>query len=134
VSEQQELQSKVQRLSCIVCPMSCVGEVEIADGKVIRMVGFTCERGRAYAKSEVTAPQRVLTTTVKIHDGALRLLPVVSRQPLPKDKIAACVRCLASVEVEAPVKEGDIISGNILGLGVDIVASRDVRVRQAAVM
>jgi CxxC motif-containing protein len=106
--------------------MSCVGEVEIADGQVVRMVGFSCERGRAYAKSEVIAPKRVLTTTVKLIGGTLHLLPVVSRQPLPKDKIAACVRCLASVEVQAPVKEGDIISANVLGLGVDIVASRDV--------
>ncbi|MDF2499419.1 MAG: hypothetical protein K0Q77_133 [Anaerosporomusa subterranea] len=123
-----ELQKQpiTQRVSCIVCPMSCVGEVEIADGQVVRMVGFSCERGRAYAESEVTAPKRVLTTTVKLNGGTLRLLPVVSRQPLPKDKIAACVRCLASVEVEAPVKEGDIISGDLLGLGVDIVASRDV--------
>ena len=126
MSEQQKSQPISQRVSCIVRPMSCVGEVEIADGKVVRMVGFTCERGRAYAKSEVTAPKRVLTTTVKLHGGTLRLLPVVSRQPLPKDKIAACVRCLASVEVQAPVKEGDVIAGNVLGLGVDIVASRDV--------
>jgi CxxC motif-containing protein len=106
--------------------MSCVGEVEMAEGKVVRMVGFTCERGRTYAKSEVTAPKRVLTTTVNLKGGTLRLLPVVSRQPLPKDKIFACVRCLASTEVQAPIKEGDLVYGDILGLGVDIVASRDV--------
>lgn len=126
MTEQQETKSTTRRVSCIVCPMSCVGEVEIAEGQVIRTVGFSCERGRVYAKTEVTAPKRVLTTTVKIHGGALSLLPVVSRQPLPKDKIAACVRCLAAVEVQAPVCEGDIIAENILGLGVDIVASRDV--------
>ena len=112
-------------LSCIVCPMGCSGTVEIADGKIISMVGFTCERGRAYAKSEITAPKRMLTTTVKLHGSRLHLLPVVSRQPLPKEKIFACVRCLAAVEVQAPVKAGDVIAGNILGLGVDIVASRD---------
>lgn len=122
----EEKKSISRRVSCIVCPMSCVGEVEITDGQVVRMVGFTCERGRTYAKSEVTAPKRVLTTTIKVHGGTIRLLPVVSRHPLPKEKIAACVRCLASTEVQAPVKEGDIIAGNILGLGVDIVASRDV--------
>ena len=121
-----EIQPSSRRVSCIVCPMSCVGEVEIADGQVVRMVGFTCERGRAYAKSEVIAPKRVLTTTVNLMGGTLRLLPVVSQQPLPKDKIFACVRCLASTEVQAPVKEGDVVYSDILGLGVDIVASRDV--------
>ena len=123
---EQTGQPIARRVSCIVCPMSCVGEVEIADGQVVRMVGFTCERGRAYAKNEVTAPKRVLTTTVKLTGGKLRLLPVVSQQPLPKDKIAACVRCLASTEVQAPVKEGDVIYADILGLGVDVIASRDV--------
>lgn len=123
---EQQVKSTTRRISCIVCPMSCVGEVEIADGQVIQTVGFSCERGRAYAKTEVTDPKRVLTTTVRIHDGTLSLLPVVSRQPLPKGKIAACVRCLASVEVQAPVQEGDIVAENILGLGVDIIASRDV--------
>lgn len=126
MNEQQSGHSTIRRVSCIVCPMSCAGEVEIADGQLIRMVGFTCERGRAYAKSEVTAPKRILTTTVKLRGGALRLLPVVSRQPLPKAEIAACVRCLASTEVQAPVKEGDIVAHNIRGLGVDIVAARDV--------
>lgn len=120
-----EQRTITRKLSCIVCPMSCSGTVEIADGKIVNMVGFSCERGRAYAKSEVTAPKRVLTTTVKLNGGRLHLLPVVSRQPLPKEKIFACVRCLAAVEAQAPVKEGDVIAADILGLGVDIVASRD---------
>lgn len=124
MSEQE--QSSMRRVSCIVCPMSCVGEVELQNGQVIRMIGFNCERGRAYAQSEVTAPKRVLTTTVKITDGMLSLLPVVSRHPLPKEKILPAVRCLASTQVKAPVKAGDVIYHDILGLGVDIVASRDV--------
>lgn len=118
--------SAMRRVSCIVCPMSCVGEVEIQNGQVMRMIGFNCERGRAYAKSEVTAPKRVLTTTVKITNGILHLLPVVSRQPLPKEKILPAVRCLAAIEVKTPVKAGDVIYSDILGLGVDIIASRDV--------
>lgn len=121
-----EANSSIRRVSCIVCPMSCVGEVEIADGQVVRMVGFNCERGRAYAKSEVTAPKRVLTTTIKLHGGTIHLLPVVSAEPLPKEMIVSCVRCLAATEVTAPIKAGDVICHNILGLGVDIVASRDV--------
>lgn len=115
-----------RRLTCIVCPMSCVGEVEIADGQVIRIVGFNCKRGQEYAKSEVIAPKRVLTTTVRIKDGFLPLLPVVSKTPLPKGKIVACARYLTGITAQAPVKEADIVCKDILGLGVDIVASRDM--------
>ena len=116
----------IRRLTCIVCPMSCVGEVEIADGHIVQMVGFTCKRGQEYAKNEVTAPKRVLTTTVRITGGFLPMLPVVSRTPLPKEKIIECARYLTRIIVQAPVKETDAVCKDILGLGVDIVASRDM--------
>lgn len=120
-----------RRVSCIVCPLSCVGEVTIADGKVTGVAGFTCPRGQNYAREEVTAPKRMLTSTVKVSGGQLPLLPVVSRQPLPKDKIMDCARRLSAVTVSAPVKEGDVVVADILGLGVDIVASRDMAAKSS---
>lgn len=119
-------QNAIRRLTCIVCPMSCAGEVEIADGHIVRMVGFTCKRGQEYAKNEVTAPKRVLTTTIRIAGGFLPMLPVVSRSPLPKGKIVECARYLSNIVVQAPVKEADAVCQDILGLGVDIIASRDM--------
>ncbi len=121
-----------RRVSCIVCPLSCVGEVRIAAGKITGVAGFACPRGQAYAREEVTAPKRMLTSTVRVSGGRLPLLPVVSRQPLPKDKIMACVRRLSAVMVAAPVKEGDVVVADILGLGVDVVASRDMAAEPAA--
>lgn len=116
-----------RKISCIVCPMSCVGEVLLEGDRITDVTGLTCQRGRDYAREEVTAPKRMLTTTVRVLGGELPLLPVVSRAALPKDKIFACARCLSDVVVKAPVREGDVICGNILGLGVDIIASRDLR-------
>lgn len=115
-----------RKLSCIVCPMSCVGEVLLEDGKFAGVTGLTCQRGREYAQEEVTSPKRMLTTTVRVTGGELALLPVVSRTSLPKNKIFASARCLSGVAVAAPVREGDVIYANILGLGVDIIAARDV--------
>ena len=68
----------------------------------------------------------MLTTTVRIRGGLLPLLPVVSANVLPKGKIADCVAFLRTVTVQAPVKAGDVIVPDILGLGVNIVASRDM--------
>ncbi len=115
-----------RKLSCIVCPMSCVGEVLLEDGKFAGVTGLTCQRGLEYAQEEVTSPKRMLTTTVRVTGGELALLPVVSRTALPKNKIFASARCLSGVAVKAPVREGDVICANILGLGVDIIAARDV--------
>ena len=117
-----------RRISCIVCPLSCVGEVTIAEGEVKTVTDFACPRGEAYAREEVIAPKRMLTTTVRIIGGQLPLLPVVSHKLLPKNKIMSCARCLATVTVSAPIKEGEVILADILNLGVDIVASRDLDV------
>ena len=123
--EQEQRQPNVRKISCIVCPLSCVGDAKLVNGE-INLTGFNCERGKAYAKSEIFEPKRMLTTTIGLKGGRVRLLPVISKEPLPKEQIFACVRCLASVEVDAPVKAGDVVYQNILGLGVDIIASRSI--------
>lgn len=114
------------KLSCIMCPLSCEGQVTVADGVVSKISGFTCERGKKYAMQEITAPERILTTTVRVQGGELPLLPVVSQQGLPKDKVLACAGALAKCVVAAPIKAGDVVCADILGLGVDIVATRDI--------
>ncbi|MEG6585789.1 DUF1667 domain-containing protein [Dendrosporobacter sp. 1207_IL3150] len=118
-----------RKLSCIVCPISCSGEVVFENGQIKDVSGFNCKRGVEYANTEVTNPMRMLTTTVKVDDGELALLPVVSKAVLPKGKILPAARCLASIKVTAPIKEGDIIYRDILGLGVDIIAARDLAKR-----
>jgi CxxC motif-containing protein len=101
-------------------------------GQIVALNGFTCDRGREYGQEEVTAPKRMLTTTVRVLAGELPLLPVVSAAALPKDKVMACVRCLSNLSVNAPIKEGDVVCANVLGLGVDIIASRDMGVSRSA--
>ena len=113
-------------MNCIMCPMGCEMTVTLDNGKFADVTGNSCPRGSRYAESEVTDPRRMLTTTVRIKGGLLPLLPVVSADVLPKGKIADCAAHLRNVIVEAPVKAGDVIVPDILDLGVDIVASRDM--------
>ena len=113
-------------MNCIMCPMGCEMTVTVENGKVIDVKGNTCPRGAKYANDEVTAPKRMLTTTVRIEGGMLPLLPVVSETVLPKEKVLECAAFLRGVTVKAPVKTGDVIVKDILGLGVNIIASRDL--------
>lgn len=113
-------------MNCIMCPLGCEMTVTIENGVVTNVVGNTCPRGAKYASDEVTAPKRMLTSTVMIEGGLLPLLPVVSANVLPKERILECASYLRGVKVQAPVKTGDIIVKDILGLGVDIIASRDM--------
>lgn len=109
---------------CINCPLSCSLELVEEEGKILEIAGNECEVGKRYAEEEFRDPRRTVTTTVRVRNGVLPLLPVVSSRPVPKAMVKEVVRALAGVEVEAPVADGQIIVRNILETGADIIASR----------
>ncbi len=110
----------IKHVTCTVCPMGCAIEVTI-DGENITTKGNTCKRGEVYAKAEVTHPSRVLTTTVKCQNGSI--VSVKSRSALPKEKIFDCVKVINSTLAGSNVKIGDVVIENILGTGIDIIAT-----------
>lgn len=116
----------VKNLTCIQCPLGCNLNVTLAQGRVISITGNSCKRGAEYARQESTAPRRTLTGTISISDSALKLLPVVSASPLPKDKLFDCMKLLQNISIAAPVKMGEVVLPNIGGLGINILASRSV--------
>ena len=60
-----------RELICIGCPMGCPLTVTLDGGAVVTVQGNTCPRGDAYARREVTAPTRIVTTTVRVTGGTL---------------------------------------------------------------
>lgn len=117
---------EVRNLTCISCPMGCPLRVEMQGKDVIRVSGNTCKRGDIYARKEVTNPTRIVTSTVKVANGSIDMVSVKTKEDIPKEKIFACVEALKDVEVEAPVRIGDVIVENVAGTGVDIVATKNV--------
>ena len=111
--------------TCIVCPMSCQITVE-EEGEDLAVSGYTCKRGRRYAVNEHRSPKRMVTSTVRVENGILRRLPVVSNAEIPKSKMTECLKAVYAAAVSAPVKCGDIVISNICDTGVDIIASRDI--------
>ena len=71
---------KNQQLICVCCPKGCRIDVTKEDGKTVEVKGYGCENGKAYALQESVCPMRILTTTVKINHGTLRVLPVMSEK------------------------------------------------------
>ena len=113
------------KLICINCPRGCHLEFE-QEGDEIRVSGNFCPRGYTYAYSEMTNPLRVLTTTIAIDSKRCHRLPVISSSPLPKGRIMDAMKELKDVSAKAPVALGDAIVKDILGLGVDIIASKSI--------
>ena len=112
-------------LVCVSCPLGCSIEVEMENDEVVSVTGNTCKRGDAYARSEMTHPVRSLTSTVKVKGGVHPVVPVKSAKPIPKEKMFECMEQINSVTLDAPVKIGDVVIENVLGTGVDIVATNN---------
>ena len=53
-------------------------------------------------------------------------VPVKSKEPLPKGRIMDAMEVINKAEVLAPIHIGDVVIANILGLGIDIVATKDI--------
>ena len=114
----------IKELICISCPMGCHLKVNTETKEV---TGNTCKRGEIYGINEVTNPVRVITTTVKVKDGELPVIPVKTKAPIPKELNFKAMEVLNSIELQAPISMGDIIVKNILGTGVDVVATRNLK-------
>lgn len=113
-----------KNIVCVACPMGCGITVELDDSnEILSVTGNTCKRGDAYARTECTNPVRSLTSTVKVSGGEAPVVPCKSAGPVPKGKVIDCAKALADVTVKAPVKIGDVLVENILGTGVNIVAT-----------
>lgn len=112
--------------TCINCPLSCSLELTEENGEVLQIKGNECKVGARYAEAEFADPRRVVTTTVPVRGGMLPLLPVRTVSPIPKRLVMDATRALAGVVVDAPVETGQVIAKNILGTGVDVIASRDM--------
>ncbi|MDF2612408.1 MAG: hypothetical protein K0S71_194 [Clostridia bacterium] len=119
--------AELKKLTCIVCPMGC--ELQVDEKKKI-VTGHTCKRGEIYGIEEVTHPTRVITTTVKLAKSIYPMLPVKTNGAIPKDLNFKCMAILNQVEWRAPVKLGDIIVKDLLGTGIDVVATRTMGLKK----
>ena len=111
---------------CINCPLSCELELTEEEGEVLEVSGNECKIGVKYAEEEFKDPRRVVTTTVTAKDGVLPLLPVRTAEAIPKRLVVEAVGALAGLVIEAPVTDGQVIYPDIVGTGVDVIASRDL--------
>ena len=112
-------------LTCIVCPIGCRIQIdETENGYIIE--GYACPRGKKYALQELEDPRRMVTSTVRVENGFLALVPVKTAEPIPKNLILDVITQRNSVVVEASVYLGDVIGKDVAGTGIDIVATRDM--------
>lgn len=108
------------KMICIMCPLSCEMEVEKVGEEVI-VTGNNCIRGKIYATSEMTKPERMVTSNIVTKQGTIS---VKTEKPIPKELVYKVVEEIGKVKIEN-AKFGDIIINNVLNTGVNVVCTRE---------
>jgi CxxC motif-containing protein len=118
---------KKDTVTCIECPKGCVIEVESDALTILSINGHSCDKGEAYACSEIQHPVRTLTSTVVAEGLELKMVPVRTDKPIPKDKLFEAMELIRQIYLTEPVQAGEIIFSDLLGLNVHLIATRSCR-------
>lgn len=116
--------------TCIVCPNGCeiTADYEERGGAVdvTAVSGNLCPRGKEYVAQEMTDPRRTIASSVKVESGEFPLASVRLTAPIPKNRIFDAMEEIKKCSVKAPVKSGTVLIHDILGLGSDLIITKDV--------
>ena len=115
-----------RKITCIECPVGCALSVDIEDCRVIKVSGNKCPKGEPYAVSEVKNPLRILTSVVLSQSLSLKMIPVRTDKPIPKSRLFDAMVEVKKIRITRPLKAGDIVAENFLGLQINLIATRDV--------
>ena len=113
-----------KELICINCPLGCRMTAEIENNLVISVIGNGCKRGKEYAAQEAISPMRILTGNMRAKN-CIQPFSVKSDGAVPKAMLMKCAEELRRHRPEAPILRGQIVIANILGTGVNVIATSD---------
>ena len=111
---------------CVVCPIGCEIDVVHEGGKIVSMEGNKCEKSVEFVSQELIEPMRILTTTVRIQESRWAVIPVRTDKAVPKRLFPRIMRQLRRIELRAPVSMLDVVVGDVLHTGANIIATRTV--------
>lgn len=112
----------MSELVCIVCPRDCTMQLE-KDGDKIKVTGNFCKRGEQFAVSETVKPMRTICSTVRTAFPDVPVIPVRVSADIPKDRVFEVMQEINSVTLTQRIGRGEVVIENVLGLGVDVVAT-----------
>lgn len=121
---------KQEQFTCIGCPIGCTLEVTMYDENNIEVRNNLCAIGDRYGRKEIVFPVRMVTSSVEVENGDVDLVSIKTDKEIDKSKTMELAAALKGVKVKAPVHIGDIIVENILDSGVNMVATREVLVKE----
>ncbi|GHV92560.1 molybdopterin oxidoreductase [Spirochaetia bacterium] len=123
-----------KEMVCVICPNSCLLTVSTENDKgQINVKNNGCPRGIEFAAREMTNPERILTSTVRMRNGALPLISVRSDRPVQKAELINLVKQLDNLIIDAPVSGGQVLVPSMGANKVNIIATREVGSKQGEI-
>ena len=113
-------------LTCIECPVGCALRVYL-DGENIKVEGNSCPRGETYGKTEVVAPVRTITSTVRAKNGAM--VPVKTDKPVPKKETFYVMNKIKKASCNLPCRIGDVVIKDVVD-GVNVVVTANLEIEK----
>lgn len=117
---------KKREFVCISCPVGCRLEALRKEDGSLEVTGNQCPKGEEYAREEINAPKRIVTTTVAVKSGRLRV-PVRTDKPMPIEHIGTLLAKLHGMKLQVPVRMGDVVIKDFEETGVNVVASLSMK-------
>lgn len=118
------------QLICICCPVGCLITVKKKEDGSLDITGNTCQKGEAYARSEMTAPVRTVTSMIRVQGGNGKVVPVKTATEIPKGKIDECMAEIRKVTAQAPIRVGDVLIENVAGTSVSVIATGNMPAKE----
>lgn len=109
-----------KHFTCIVCPRGC----RITVGDDMNITGNFCKRGIEYVKTELTAPKRIVTSTVKTTFPELPRVSVKTDKPIPKESIYEIMNIINAFVLDKPAAIGDVLIKNIMGTDANLILTK----------
>jgi len=92
----------------------------------LEITGAKCSRGKKYAASELNDPRRIFTSTVKVSNGTIKLVPVRTDNPIRKNEWKKAKEIISKLNIEAPVKFGTVLKNDFTEKGIKLIAVRKI--------
>lgn len=119
--------SNTKIFTCIICPNGCEVTASLApDGSTVACSGQLCPRGETYVTQELTDPHRNIATSVLVRGGDAPITSVRLSDVIPKARIFDVMAQINAQCIDAPAKIGDVVIADVLGLGVDVIITKNV--------
>ena len=114
------------QLICIGCPVGCLITAKKGEDGSLLITGNTCKKGEEYARNEMTAPVRTVTSIIRLASRNGKVVPVKTETEIPKEKIGECMKVIKAASAFAPIAVGDVMIADVAGTGVNIVATANI--------